>query len=363
MLISFLQTSSLRKEVLNTDYITGKFDSPLLLKELKSDCINEIILILNLEIMARQDVLNKAQSQNGVVERPLGSNKTEYGLWYQPSLNGHKWCAMFVSWVFHHAGHPLGHIQTKNGIHHCQAAHNYYREKGKLTSNPEPGDLVIYDWTGDGYADHIGIFIKWNNSEKTVLEAWEGNTSTSNNSDGGGVMKRIRSRNLVKSFINPGVYSDNRVTPVATSIKKGDRGSKVAQIQKYLYDIGYEIEIDGWFGSQTEAFLKEFQIRNTMNASGIADAVTIGALQGEANQISVARSKFISGSYLRRGAVGFMVTELQRALNAKDSRLNLAITGNFDLVTLQAVKAFQTKSKLVSDGIVGPMTFGKLGIS
>ena len=53
---------------------------------------------------------------------------------------------MFVSWVFHHAGHPLGNIQGKNGIHHCQSAHNYYKEKGTLTANSESGDIVIYDW-------------------------------------------------------------------------------------------------------------------------------------------------------------------------------------------------------------------------
>ena len=312
--------------------------------------------------MARQDVLDKAQSQNGVVERPPGSNKTDYGLWYQPSLNGQKWCAMFVSWVFDHAGHPLGNIQTKNGIHHCQSAHNYYKEKGKLTSNPEPGDIVIYDWTGDGHADHVGIFIRWINADRKFLEAWEGNTSAANNSDGGGVMKRTRSSNLVKSFINPGVYGSTSVAPVSNSVMKGDRGSKVTQIQKYLYDIGYEIEIDGWFGAQTETLLKEYQTKNAMNASGIADAVTIGALQEDANQLAVAKSKFVSASYLRRGDVGFMVTELQRALNAKNSQLKLVISGNFDLVTLQAVKAFQTNNRLDSDGIVGPMTFGKLGI-
>ena len=70
--------------------------------------------------MSRQDVLNKAQSQDGTAESPPNSNKSIYGLWYEPSLNGQKWCAMFVSWVFDHAGHPLGHIQTKNGIHHAR---------------------------------------------------------------------------------------------------------------------------------------------------------------------------------------------------------------------------------------------------
>ena len=310
--------------------------------------------------MSRQDVLNKAQSQDGTVESPPNSNKTAYGVWYQPNLNGQKWCAMFVSWVFHHAGHPLGHIQTKNGIHHCQSAHNYYKEKGKITSNPQPGDIVIYDWEGNGYADHIGIFIKWTNAAQTAIEAWEGNTSTSNNSDGGGVMKRIRSRNLIKSFINPGVYTDTHVTPVPVSLSKGARGSKVTQIQKCLYDIGYTIEIDGWFGNETETLLKDYQTKNAMNPTGISDAVTTGALQEDANAIGVAKSKFISGSYLCRGNVGFMVTELQRALNTEDTRLKLPITGNFDLVTLKAVKTFQSKNGLVADGIVGPKTFGKL---
>ena len=96
--------------------------------------------------MLRQDVLNKAKSQEAVLKSQANSNKSPYGLWYDPKLNGQKWHAMFVSWVFHHAGHPLGNIQSKNGIHHCQSAHNYYKEKGTLTANSESGDIVIYDW-------------------------------------------------------------------------------------------------------------------------------------------------------------------------------------------------------------------------
>ena len=287
--------------------------------------------------MSRQNVLNKAASQEGTNEIPPNSNKSPYGLWYAPSLDGQKWCAMFVSWVFHHAGHPLGHIQTKNGIHHCQSAHNYYKEKGRITANPQPGDIVIYDW--------------------------EGNTSTDDDTDGGRVMKRVRSSSLIKSFINPGGYTDGGITPIATTLSKGASGSKVTQIQKHLYSIGYVIKIDGWFGTETELGIKEYQTKNAMTATGVADALTIGALQEDANQIAVAKSKFVSGSYLRRGNVGFMVTEVQRALNAKDPLLNLKITGSFDMATLQAVKAFQTNSKLESDGIVGPKTFGKLGIS
>jgi peptidoglycan hydrolase-like protein with peptidoglycan-binding domain len=310
--------------------------------------------------MSRQNVLDLAKSQDGTVESPANSNKTKYGAWY--GLDGNKWCAMFVSWVFHHAGHPLGNIQRAKGIHHCQAAHNYYKEKGMLTSNPQPGDIVIYDWEGTGYADHIGIFIKWTSADRTAIEAWEGNTSTSNNSDGGRVMKRIRTTNLIKSFINPGVYTDVAVTPVETVLRHGARGSKVVQIQKNLYALGYTVEVDGWFGNQTETLLKDYQAKQGMAVTGFADGVTIGALQEDANQIAVAKSKFVSGSYLRRGNFGFMVTELQRALNTKNTKLKLPITGSFDLATLQAVKDFQAKNSLDVDGIVGPKTFGKLGI-
>lgn len=312
--------------------------------------------------MSRQDVLSKAQSQNGTVESPPNSNKTAYGLWYAPSLNGQKWCAMFVSWVFHHAGHPLGNIQTKNGIHHCQSAHNYYKAKGRLTSTPEEGDIVIYDWEGNGHADHIGIFIRWTDGNKTAIEAWEGNTSTSNNSDGGRVMKRIRSRNLIKSFINPGVYTDGVVTAVETTLTIGSRGSEVTMVQNYLYELGYAIEVDGWFGQQTAGFIKEFQQENAMTDTGTADVVTKGALQEAASDRRIAKSKFVSGSYLRKGSKGFMVTEIQRALKKKDTTLVLTVNGVFDDATYKAVKAFQTNSGLQADGIVGPLTFGKLGI-
>jgi hypothetical protein len=313
--------------------------------------------------MARIDVLNLAKLQVGTTESPPNSNKSLYGKWYAPSLDGQRWCAMFVSWVFHHAGHPLGNVQSPNGIHHCQSAHNYYKANKQLTNAPQPGDMVIYDWEGTGYADHIGIFIRWTNAEQTILEAYEGNTSIGNNSDGGKVMVRVRSRNLVKSFVSPAVYNDVVVAPVEEVLKKGARGSQVTQVQKYLYEIGYAIDIDGWFGNQTETMVKDFQTKNVMAATGFADEVTIGALQEEARAIAIAKSKFISGSYLRRGNVGFMVIEIQRELNKRDAALKLPITGSFDLATLQAVQAFQRKNNLAADGIVGPNTFGKLGMA
>lgn len=313
--------------------------------------------------MSRQQLLAVAKAELGTTEAPPNSNKTKYGLWYAPSLNGQKWCAMFVSWVFDYAGHPLGNIQTPHGIHHCQSAYNYYHDKGQLTTNPQPGDIVIYDWEGNGHADHIGIFIQWANPEKTIIEAYEGNTSVGNNSDGGQVMLRRRAKNLIKAFINPGVYPDIAVTPPTNILVNGSRGAAVTQVQKYLYELGNEIEIDGWFGNQTETAIKAYQTKNNMLSSGQVDRVTLGALQEDAKEIAIAKSKFVSGSYLRKGAAGFMVTEVQRALNKKDVALKLPVTGVYDTVTYQAVKAFQAKKGLQVDGVVGPKTFGGLGVN
>jgi hypothetical protein len=52
---------------------------------------------------------------------------------------------------------------------------------------------VCYDWSRDGEYDHIGIFEKWTN--KPTFNAIEGNTSTSDNSNGGQVMRRSRNTN------------------------------------------------------------------------------------------------------------------------------------------------------------------------
>jgi hypothetical protein len=60
-----------------------------------------------------------------------------------------------------------------------------------IPSSVIPGDLVLYDWGYDGTYDHIGIFEAWVGG--STFTALEGNTSTSDNSNGGEVMRRERS--------------------------------------------------------------------------------------------------------------------------------------------------------------------------
>ena len=67
-----------------------------------------------------------------------------------------------------------------------------------ITRAPEPGDLVLFDWDSDGVCDHIGIVEK-----PSPLVTIEGNTSPTDNSNGGQVMRRTdRSASDIAAFVH-----------------------------------------------------------------------------------------------------------------------------------------------------------------
>ncbi len=310
--------------------------------------------------MSREKIIEVAAAQNGIKESPAGSNKTKFGEWY--GLDGVKWCAIFVSYVYDHAGHPLEAIDRPKGYQSCQSGYNYWKRNNRFTQSPQPGDIVLYDWGGDGICDHTGIFVKWLDPAHTAFQAWEGNTSLGNNSDGGQVMLRERKKSLVRAFVTPKALND--LTPATNddTIKKGDSGSDVATLQKMLFDLGFTITVDGIFGNETEGVVKAFQQKYGLQQTGIVSPEVYGAIQEEVNTPRVANKKITTGSYLRKGDSGGAVLILQQALNSKNIQPRTDENGVFDSTTLAAVKAFQQQQNLEVDGIAGPKTFAALGI-
>ena len=71
-----------------------------------------------------------------------------------------------------------------------------------VTTKPQAGDLVFFDWNGDKRYDHVGIFVEW--VSKTEFTTIEGNTSDTNQSNGGSVMQKKR-RNKNVLFVHPKV--------------------------------------------------------------------------------------------------------------------------------------------------------------
>jgi len=65
----------------------------------------------------------------------------------------------------------------------------------------------------------------------------------------------------------------------SATLRRGDRGEAVADLQRRLVARGAELAIDGQFGPSTEQALRSFQTARRLPATGIADDATLNALE------------------------------------------------------------------------------------
>jgi hypothetical protein len=143
--------------------------------------------------------LAKAAGELGYKESPAGSNHQKFGVWY--GVDRQPWCAMFVSWAYVVGAKSRAFIRGSRYAYvpyivaDAGAGRNYL----SLTSDPRPGDVVCFDWEGNGVADHVGLFEKWTTKGRT-FQTVEGNTSVGNNSNGGQVMRRRRSPDQLAEY-------------------------------------------------------------------------------------------------------------------------------------------------------------------
>lgn len=151
----------------------------------------------------RQRALKVAIGELGVKEHPAGSNDGPRVHEYQRATGafGLSWCASFVAFCFERVGHPLSGFNTAYVPSYVDAAKaSRHGLRAISAAAARPGDLVCFDWQGDGTCDHIGIL-------KTKVsggrfQSVEGNTSVGNNSNGGEVMLRDRQVGDVGCFIH-----------------------------------------------------------------------------------------------------------------------------------------------------------------
>lgn len=127
-------------------------------------------------------------------------NKTKFGEWF--GYDGVPWCAMFVSWCYSQANKQLPKIGFSKGFAGCQIGYEFFKKNKWITKSPIPGDIVLFDWNFDKRHDHTGIFVDWN--DNGTFNCVEGNTAVGNNSNGGSVMLRTRTK-AVAIFIHPPV--------------------------------------------------------------------------------------------------------------------------------------------------------------
>ena len=95
-------------------------------------------------------------------------------------------------WEVSRTGHGTDLIAVRNGVlvlchgaesgilpkfSLCSAGANWFESSGQWQDKdyePQAGDIIFYDWNGDGTTDHVGIVEK---AENGMVYTVEGNTS------------------------------------------------------------------------------------------------------------------------------------------------------------------------------------------
>ena len=94
---------------------------------------------------------------------------TRYGAWY--GIPYGDWCAMFISFCLNYADIPESAIPydcaTTTWIDSL-SDRGMYASAGSY--DPKPGDLIFFDWEGDGRSDHVGIVWAVNPNSITTIE-------------------------------------------------------------------------------------------------------------------------------------------------------------------------------------------------
>lgn len=97
------------------------------------------------------DIVEMAATQIGNV------GGSPYWSWYGFTSRV-EWCACFVSWCASEAGLIEEGLVPK--FSYCPTGVQRFKDAGRWRDGgyaPQPGDIIFFDWQGDGISDHVGI--------------------------------------------------------------------------------------------------------------------------------------------------------------------------------------------------------------
>ena len=155
-------------------------------------------------------VLDIAESQIGVTEYPPNSNSCVYNdEFYGHSVSGqnYPWCCTFVWWCFAQFN-PCLVKKTAS----CMDLGQWFKDNGQWGATPHVGDVVFFKFnTNNRWTNHVGI-VKEVIDGGLKIKTIEGNTSVTSDDNGGAVMERTRSSNIV-GYGHPKYDEDVPVNP------------------------------------------------------------------------------------------------------------------------------------------------------
>ncbi|HAP77298.1 MAG TPA: hypothetical protein DCR14_14590, partial [Acidimicrobiaceae bacterium] len=164
------------------------------------------------------------------------------------------------------------------------------------------------------------------------------------------------------------------VLPATPLLARGANGAAVTTVQRQLIAVGITPRggADGWYGSGTEAAVRQFQASRGLPTTGSIDAATGAILAHAAAGASTPPTTAptttapsttapptttpTSTVLLKPGAVGSAVAAFQRELIAVGHRPAGGADGRYGPATVAALKAFQGKTGLPATGVYDQAT-------
>lgn len=178
-------------------------------------------------------------------------------------------CSGLFVWAFKQLGDSIYHGSNTIWNKYCS-------KQGKLKDGQRCDGIALRPGTAvfllnDTGRHHIGLYV----GNNTVIEAkgtkWGVVTSATPHWDEWGEL----------SAVDYSEYPEEKIPMARPTLKRGDRGDEVKELQTLLNDYGYSIDIDGIFGSKTEAAVKDFQHFVGLTVDGIVGPKTWAALEND----------------------------------------------------------------------------------
>lgn len=88
-----------------------------------------------------------------------------------------QWCACFVSWCANECGYIDSGVVPKHAA--CQNGADWFKNHNQWQPRsyvPSSGDIIYFDWNGDGHTEHVGIVEKVENGTVYTVEGNASNT-------------------------------------------------------------------------------------------------------------------------------------------------------------------------------------------
>ena len=229
-------------------------------------------------------------------------------------------------------------IKTDN----CPEMWNRAKKLGMTAKkgSQKPGDLVLYDFNGNGTPDHIGIVVQ---VSKGYIRAVEGNTGSGSNTNGGEVQNRKRSGHIL-GYVRP--KYNKTVTAamvVATAMSQVGTKESPANSNKVKYNV--------WFyGRNVSAYWC-----CTFACWCFGNVIDVKAVEKPTGTYTGT----LINKLVKRGSKGDHVKAVQKFLNWYHPGWKLKVDGDCGNKTVAAIMSYQMTEGLTVDGEFGPKSLAR----